>query len=1715
MYSVDQRKLKYLACVSCKNVFFNKRGSDNNRGKYPRLLECGHSICEHCIKTSPKKFCDSCGTVFKIHPKDDPNIPINAYLMGIFTSNQVSALSNEPNLDFQPLVKARSKQLLPENLDSCSECGSQAEYQCRQCEVFFCGPCYTKIHGRALQNHQRILLGNNPGGVYKLLSNKCEYHSNQDIQCYCVKCKVSACAYCLSLSHQGHEIMPQSQKNEEMKEQLLNLVEKLAETRQRVKRAVRKLSKSYNYLGETHERAKQIEDIEAKITRHFVHLHGVLQNMELRFIKQLYERQHRKKINLEAVREELNEQKANIKTVMLLAQAAMDSSSDVNMEAIIQKLEETIDVPCHLVTNCVSDDDIVINIDESIVESLEGHCTLEISPVSNYSLLRTDDLPEGYEMEAISREEITDCMLSTIKKSPMTSSRIALTGSSPTLLPADRKPDPGLVERTNEAVRITHIKDPSCFYVQLLCRDRELEQLEISLAKQALTAAQPTEIALNKMYVVLYAKTSEWSRGRVTKVYKDAKGSDVCDVFYVDHGSTEIGISVTKMRNMSLQTSLIPIMSKRCALHDISPIGDQWGDDANAAMYDMVNGQQNTIMHTYRVCNDIYHVDILKYSAGDGDWSISVRDALIFLEYGCFVTYERLKRINPQSLRKYYEAEISIGNSYVVEVSHIESPDCIYLRESGHVGKYLEKLVKDMTAEYKGTKTNRGIIYTPQIGMPCAARLDSGLWYRARVSNLIGNRNVEVYFVDYGNTRVYQYDQIRRLQYKFMSMNALAFKVALKDVCPMENGRWSSESKKFTISCLHSKLLKIFVASKEDQCYKVIIYLPNVKGVKNFNAVLVKRGYALSTGPGSQKINKKKKTKKSRPLNTTFDDSLEDTMVADKYEESDPFKLQVNVLQVVSPDCIYVADVKTTTVIKQMTRKIQQFYNKHRSSQNFEWKKNDVCVAYSAKDKLYHRARITEIELPDKIDVFLYDIGIMETVSLDDLQYLHPKFSTIPARAFRVKLAGIHPCGGSNTWVSASSERLSEIVVANQDSEFYISKVAGIEDNAIWVELWVREARTESALSPTIVEINSINRKLVEEGVALAVKGYKDESKKVLATEVRHQLSRTEDPDISTDVKWWNKTRGSSCISNSPSDASIFFASNVISEFDLSSKDESDIEKETNVVPIPPPLAAWIPAVPFQKKKFFGVATNIDQDCIVHLHSLEDNAKMLEYIDAALQDHYMESVPEKCDLQWAPNDVCIALYHADHKWYRAQVLEAPEDGLIKVIFVDYGNVEVCEVGTLRKRVIMGHIPIQAIKCKIQGLVSSKPDGRWNTSELDIIHTILVDKQSQITILDDSDSQLLLISITLSEFKDMDLLRYLKYEQYFDIRGMESEKSFCEGSCNDGSDLIGFDSEDVIVEGCVDDYVRSAPAQQSLFINRCSSSSSELVSPIFKVDEKQEEILTGSLVVLKKGISIDSDISTGGCENPKLIIEIQSLKDLHSKNESFQRATSTPQNEEEDENENDEGEEDFIDYEYLYVPDNLEIVDLDPRHIESATVFYAQVDKSMGIEYIDKCRQRIATVVADMQNKAHDQPKLVHIRLGAPCCAKYDHDVESGWYRAKIVEILPNSREVQVQYVDFGNVEYQSIDKVHQLKEEWLAVPVINMRCRLWNIRADPQVSVKALLPSFNEIFYQGAIRARVMERFLDCIDVELYSDESCTELRYDSLIKDGIFEVVE
>ncbi|CAL7940134.1 unnamed protein product [Xylocopa violacea] len=123
----------------------------------------------------------------------------------------------------------------------CYECENQAAMQCQQCSVLFCHTCYAKIHGRALQNHSKVMLTENDNENSINVRSICSEMCKESLGYYCEDCDIAACSHCMLGLHKKHSYQPLVKKNQELLTEFYQVFDCVYENLQRVQQ-VQKVS---------------------------------------------------------------------------------------------------------------------------------------------------------------------------------------------------------------------------------------------------------------------------------------------------------------------------------------------------------------------------------------------------------------------------------------------------------------------------------------------------------------------------------------------------------------------------------------------------------------------------------------------------------------------------------------------------------------------------------------------------------------------------------------------------------------------------------------------------------------------------------------------------------------------------------------------------------------------------------------------------------------------------------------------------------------------------------------------------------------------------------------------------------------------------------------------------------------------------------------------------------------------------------------------------------------------------------------------------------------------------------------------------------------------------------------------------------------------------------------------------------------------------------
>lgn len=66
------------------------------------------------------------------------------------------------------------------------------------------------------------------------------------------------------------------------------------------------------------------------------------------------------------------------------------------------------------------------------------------------------------------------------------------------------------------------------------------------------------------------------------------------------------------------------------------------------------------------------------------------------------------------------------------------------------------------------------------------------------------------------------------------------------------------------------------------------------------------------------------------------------------------------------------------------------------------------------------------------------------------------------------------------------------------------------------------------------------------------------------------------------------------------------------------------------------------------------------------------------------------------------NELCVAKYGEDQKWYRGRCLELVGDGFPTIVFFDYGNIAAVDIENIRVYPLKFSFPVFTADCEING-----------------------------------------------------------------------------------------------------------------------------------------------------------------------------------------------------------------------------------------------------------------------------------------------------------------------------------------------------------------------------------------------------------------------------
>ncbi|KAM9356317.1 tudor domain-containing 6 [Pholidichthys leucotaenia] len=628
---------------------------------------------------------------------------------------------------------------------------------------------------------------------------------------------------------------------------------------------------------------------------------------------------------------------------------------------------------------------------------------------------------------------------------------------------------PELPGGTAETVLVTEVINPRRIFCQLKVFSQELKKLTEQLTQCCEGKMSNCIIGPEMMGCPCAARGSDgrWYRSILQQVFPANK---MVEVLNVDYGTKQI-VHLENVRPLSAEFFRMPVVTYVCSLHGIIDTGVGW--TANQIDY-----LRSLLLYKIVIAKFEYQSisEGVYYATLYGDDNVNINNIFdssdgAFLQcdntpkdYSLCTPMHKCKhpdqqdKVTPRKVEEKQEecvAErlpsevLSLNSSYLVAVQHVSNPSEFWI-QTKKCTEELDELMSNIYHHYKNS-AYKDVVTVPVVGLCCAAMAEDGDFYRAVVTE-VGETEVEVFFVDYGNTEVVDKTKIRTLPAEFKKLPRLALKCTLAGVRP-HDGKWSQSASDFFSKAVTDKVLSVQVKEKCSDSYVVQLTDLERRGEQNLSTLMVGSGLAeradipiqkdtstlLATKPPMKCPNAMAPCvfEGGGILSKNPDFVSADGRRTTYKEQMFPIGsvLDVIVSCIETPNDFWCQLIQNERHLKMLMHDIQAHYADSEYRPNVEL----ACVARHPDNGIWYRALVIHKRTTPHVDVLFVDYGQTETLSVCELRRICPEFLTLHGQAFRCSLLNPIDMAVINDW-SEDAMRRFENFVETAASNFVILK---------------------------------------------------------------------------------------------------------------------------------------------------------------------------------------------------------------------------------------------------------------------------------------------------------------------------------------------------------------------------------------------------------------------------------------------------------------------------------------------------------------------------------------------------------------------------------------------------------------------------------------------------------------------------------------------------
>lgn len=431
-------------------------------------------------------------------------------------------------------------------------------------------------------------------------------------------------------------------------------------------------------------------------------------------------------------------------------------------------------------------------------------------------------------------------------------------------------------------VAFCHMVSPGEFYVQVLCPElssmREMtKELEGYFKNekvpvrdyQSKTMKNSEKKSLAKKQINRYGLSytvddPSWARVDVVDWRLD-KDDDVVSVFFIDYGDTK-DISLSYVQPMVPKFRKYPKFAQQCHLAEIYPAdteeGDsedssvKWSDQAITMFEILLESMSHDFSCQIVVCKhdgryDEKSLPVKFFASEDGN---CVNDKLVEFEYA--VEAEKspsepnnLEKETVGALKAAASEPLKPGEVIGIQVTCLVKLNKFYcIREYGeNEENELQKLVSYMNKP-ENVQDMLTLTEPPAVNQLVIGKYEAdNLWYRARVIKTEPSLDrYKLFFLDYGNTQTVNFENIKKMERKFLNFPIQLIECYLSGVELLDDGK-SEKAMGYFYGKVEDGEMSIKIVSCKSEVansYEVVLY---DKAGQDIGADLVLKNFVKKT----------------------------------------------------------------------------------------------------------------------------------------------------------------------------------------------------------------------------------------------------------------------------------------------------------------------------------------------------------------------------------------------------------------------------------------------------------------------------------------------------------------------------------------------------------------------------------------------------------------------------------------------------------------------------------------------------------------------------------------------------------------------------------------------------------------------------------------------------------------------------------------------------